>query len=288
LNRRDLLSGMIVPFALPVDAKAAICSRIDRGRYVGRLRFGRYYPNLFQLIEPYAFIDSCGKNWSAPVEALTDGASIPRVAQIFVGDPYSGPYLDAAVIHDWFCAVRTEPYEEVHRMFYNAMIVSQVGETLAQIMYTAVCWKGPKWDNLTVQNNRLRMRQNPTSFIKSPPLPAPPPPPMPTPFEVPPEQPDLNILAESRRALAANDTARAGDLLSLFETQSTAYDSYVQKKEFEQSDKIAIENSYRARLASEEAEKQKEIQKFQALLVETSRGNKSLDEIAIIASNFPT
>ena len=278
---------MAVPFAYPAGANAAICNRSNRGRFVGRLRFDRFYPDLFQLVQPYAFIDSCGKNWSAPVEALTDGASIPRVAQMFIGDPYSGPYLNAAVIHDWFCAVRTEPYPEVHRMFYNAMIASSVGDTLAQIMYTAVCWKGPKWDSLTVQNNRLRLRQDPASFIKSLPPPAPPPP-LPAAPEMPPEPPDLSLVSESRLAFAAGYTEQAEALLSRFESQSVAYNDYLKREEVQKSSAQEMARQYRAAEASKEDERRREVAQFQALLAATLQGDKSLNEVATIAGNFPT
>jgi len=45
---------------------------------------------------------------TCPEMYLTDGASIPRGLQLFVGSPWSGKYPRAAVIHDWLCSSEGE------------------------------------------------------------------------------------------------------------------------------------------------------------------------------------
>lgn len=79
-----------------------------------------------QLVAPIAFIDSKGVRWDVPKGATVDGASIPRFFWSVIGGPFGGKYRDASVIHDWYCDVRTRPWREVDRMFYEAMIARGV------------------------------------------------------------------------------------------------------------------------------------------------------------------
>ncbi len=287
MNRRGICLGGLALAAMPSIAQAE-CSRAG-GRFVGRLLFLRYKQGIFQLKEPFGFIDGCGKRWQAPTEALTDGASIPSIAQLFTGDPYSGPYLDAAVVHDWYCAVRTEPHVAVHQMFYNGMIAAGVGATLAMSMYVGVCWRGPKWDELTIQNNRLRMQSNPRSFIKPPPPPQPPsPPPAMAAQEPPPPSPDQNVLEQARIYRQQGQPSLADEALFYYERQAAAYDAYLRRQaEIERENARYLREAEERRLLKVQQE-QREIQSFRELLMQTGRGRKSLDEIAEIARDFPS
>jgi len=108
-----------------------------------------------QLLAPITFIDSGGKRWEVPKGATVDGASIPRFFWTFIGGPFEGLYRDASVIHDWYCDVRTRPWREVDRMFYEAMIARGVAQAQAKVMYLAVVFGGPRWDDQAVANNLL-------------------------------------------------------------------------------------------------------------------------------------
>jgi hypothetical protein len=90
-----------------------------------------------------------------PAGAEIDGASIPKVFWSIVGGPYTGLYRNASVIHDYYCDVRTRPWKEVHRMFYDAMLASGVDKMKAKLMYLAVRFGGPRWDDQTIHNNVL-------------------------------------------------------------------------------------------------------------------------------------
>jgi Protein of unknown function (DUF1353) len=57
-----------------------------------------------ELLENYSFIDKSYKMWTARKGLITDGASIPRWAWTSIG----APYVNAAVIHDQYCDLRTE------------------------------------------------------------------------------------------------------------------------------------------------------------------------------------
>lgn len=98
------------------------------------------------LLHPLRYIDSKNKSWDVPVDAVTDGASIPKPFWSLVGGPYSGRYRKAAVVHDHFCMTRTESWEATHQMFHEAMLAAEVSEELALILYQAVLLHGPRWD----------------------------------------------------------------------------------------------------------------------------------------------
>lgn len=98
------------------------------------------------LLEPFQFIDTRGKRWSVPRGVLVDGASIPTVFWSFIGGPFEGKYRVASIIHDYYCDVRSRPWQEVHRVFYEAMLASGVNSSRALLMFKAVEKFGPRWD----------------------------------------------------------------------------------------------------------------------------------------------
>jgi len=106
------------------------------------LRDGR----TMKLLKPFAFIDKNGKEWLAPQGSKVDGASIPKAFWSSVGPPFVGRYRRATVIHDIYCQTRSEPYQAVHRMFYQAMLVDKTPAMKARQIYFAVKHFGPKWD----------------------------------------------------------------------------------------------------------------------------------------------
>jgi len=64
-----------------------------------------------RLIEEYVEPTPIG-DIKIPIGFETDGASIPRPLWPIFGPPIAGPYLRAAVVHDWLCdeAVRNNDY----------------------------------------------------------------------------------------------------------------------------------------------------------------------------------
>ncbi len=114
-----------------------------------------------KLLQPYAFIDGKGVRWDVPKNAVVDGASIPQMFWSLVGGPFEGKYRNASVIHDWFCDRRTRRWQDVDRMFYEAMITSGVSAAQAKIMYLAVVWGGPRWDEQTIHNAQLPASERP-------------------------------------------------------------------------------------------------------------------------------
>lgn len=117
-----------------------------KGRFVGDvvaqwLDGGR----LMKLRAPFSYIASDGQQWQVPQNTVVDGATIPGFFWSVVGGPFAGKYRSASVIHDYYCDTRTRPWRDVHRVFYEAMLTSGVGENRAWFMYQAVMNFGPRW-----------------------------------------------------------------------------------------------------------------------------------------------
>ena len=113
---------------------------------------GRDFP--FSItVEKLTFVDAKRKQWVAPVGTFSDGASIPTMFVGIMGHPRSKQFLNAAVVHDAFCATgnekkayyHTATWQNVHRMFYDAIRVSGVPATKAKTMYAALYLGGPRW-----------------------------------------------------------------------------------------------------------------------------------------------
>jgi Protein of unknown function (DUF1353) len=98
-----------------------------------------------QLLEDFGYVDAKGERWPAPKGSIIDGASIPQVLWTVAGSPYTGEYRNASVVHDVACVKRDRPWQDVHRMFYEACRAGGVGEQKAKLMYAAVYHFGPKW-----------------------------------------------------------------------------------------------------------------------------------------------
>ena len=126
------------------------------GRYVGDLIVrveddGRHVV----LVKPFEYDDADGMKWPVPVGTMSDGASIPQIFWSFIGGPLEGKYRNAAVIHDYYCDYRVREWEAVDRVFYDAMITSGVDRLKAKVMYAAVRWGGPHWDDQAIHNHKI-------------------------------------------------------------------------------------------------------------------------------------
>jgi hypothetical protein len=125
-------------------------------RYIGRLAFTPLPDGvLMELLEEFGFLDRYGLRWMVPKGTWVDGASIPQPLWSIIGAPLTGKYRDASVIHDYYCDVRLRPWRDVHRVFYEAMIVSGVSIARAKIMYAAVYFAGPRWSETVEHNSNI-------------------------------------------------------------------------------------------------------------------------------------
>ena len=98
------------------------------------------------LREDFSFVDPNNRRWVAPSGSVVDGASIPPAFWTFVGGPFEGQYRKASVVHDVGCIEMTAPWEDVHRMFYDACVAGGVDEQTAKVLYYAVYHFGPRWE----------------------------------------------------------------------------------------------------------------------------------------------
>lgn len=118
-----------------------------RGRVVVEWLENHKQDRDMRLLEDFAYIDNKGKTWLVPKGTVVNGASIPPLFWNMIGPPFVGDYRRASVVHDYFCDSRTEPWQAVHKMFYEASLAGGVKEERAKIMYAAVYARGPRWDS---------------------------------------------------------------------------------------------------------------------------------------------
>ena len=131
-------------------------NQYEQGEYTGRLVLTPLDDGIhMQLCGEFGFRDSNNKQWSVDPAARVDGASIPRFLWSVIGSPFTGKYVKASVIHDYHCDVRMERWQDVHRVFYNAMRVSGVPKVQAKTMYLAVYYQGPRWSENVSYNTKL-------------------------------------------------------------------------------------------------------------------------------------
>lgn len=113
---------------------------------------GRPYV-FFPTARGMRFVDGASREWTAPKATLTDGASIPPVFVPIVGSPRTTEFANAAAMHDAYCGIGNEtgtsyhaaPWQEVHRMFYDTLVVGGTPAPKAQLMFAAVWLGGPRW-----------------------------------------------------------------------------------------------------------------------------------------------
>src|ERR1700712_4640282 len=89
------------------------------------------------LLNELRYTDPYGEVWVAPAGSRVNGASIPKAFWSLIGGPFEGKYRNASVLHDVAYDQQNRPWEEVDRMFYNAMRCSGVGVLTAKTMYYA-------------------------------------------------------------------------------------------------------------------------------------------------------
>lgn len=141
--KRATCGVLFVVLAMPVAGQSA--GRFE-GRVVVEWLVNDSGPDRkMRLVEPFAFVDGNGDTWLAPEEAVVDGASIPRPLWSIIGSPFVSNLRRASVVHDYYCQVKTKPWQEVHRMFRDALIASGVQRFRAKVAYGAVRRFGPRW-----------------------------------------------------------------------------------------------------------------------------------------------
>lgn len=108
-------------------------------------------PKPFRTTKAVTFEDPNGLAWTVPSGSYTDGATIPWLFELIVGDNYDGPYFPASIVHDYYCCTQTRTAHDTHRNFYYAMLANNTPSWQAWLMYSAVRLGGPDW-SLTQQS----------------------------------------------------------------------------------------------------------------------------------------
>lgn len=168
--RPFLALSLILPLMACVSSQEDLASQriaVSDECFVGKCRFnnaplkldpekirlrGRSY-DFQRVAERLDFIDGNGRNWHAPEKSLTDGASIPEIFVPLVGFPNEPRFVNAAALHDAYCGIGNEAgpvyhaktWQEVHRLFYDALVASGTASVKAKIMFAAVWIGGPRW-----------------------------------------------------------------------------------------------------------------------------------------------
>lgn len=115
----------------------------------------------FKLDGAFRFMDPNGLLWTVPSETQVDGASIPQLFWSLIGGPFEGPYINASVIHDYYCEKKERTAHDTHRNFYYGMRASGVSEWKAILMHWAVSTFGPSWRlerRVAIQHNCGQIR----------------------------------------------------------------------------------------------------------------------------------
>jgi hypothetical protein len=97
------------------------------------------------LLNELRYTDPKGVVWIAPAGSAVDGASIPRALWPFFGGPFEGKFRNASVLHDVAYDQKSRPWQQVDRMFYDAMRCSGVGAVEAKTFYYALYRHGRHW-----------------------------------------------------------------------------------------------------------------------------------------------
>ena len=99
----------------------------------------------FKLHELFKYVDEDpSENVTVPIEALTDGGSIPPFVYGIIGGPWSGKYVEAVIIHDWEChiAKTQEDRRKADMKFLKGMEILGVAWWRRRVMWRAVRVQG--------------------------------------------------------------------------------------------------------------------------------------------------
>lgn len=138
---------------------APIGSAQENGKFVGELKYKPIGGGTHEVLEYFEYVAPDGTKWGVPEGTLTDGASIPQVLWSLVGSPFTGNYIKAAVVHDYYCDTKTRPWQEVHRAFYHGMLAGGEDAGRAKLMYLAVYYRGPRWTTEVARENKRSCQQ---------------------------------------------------------------------------------------------------------------------------------
>jgi hypothetical protein len=147
-NRLVAWSSIVAGLLLASFVSSLTLAQSPSGQFIGTLILKDEDPEgqTFTLGAPFGYLDPKGTRWDAKEGLVFDGASIPRALWTVVGSPYTGSYRRAAVLHDYYCYVHSRTWQDVHHMFYDAMLTGGVGKAKANLMFYAVWRFAKRWE----------------------------------------------------------------------------------------------------------------------------------------------
>ena len=84
-----------------------------------------------------------------PKGFITDGMSIPKWLQPFIGEPFEGNTLRAAIVHDYLCNSKSESQAFTHGIFREILKLDGVSAWRRNAAWLGVVsynrLKNPKW-----------------------------------------------------------------------------------------------------------------------------------------------
>ncbi len=101
------------------------------------LRADKIGPQIWKLVLSFIY-DNPPDRVVVPVGFISDGASIPRIAQSLIGGPWSGRYSESAVIHDYLYETMPITKRKADRIFLDGMKILGVIWWRRNLMYLAV------------------------------------------------------------------------------------------------------------------------------------------------------
>lgn len=106
------------------------------------------FDHRLRLLEDFSFRDEHGRLWVARKGGLVDGIPALAGGTSWVRLPYAGKLRKASVLHDYFVAAKTEPWREVHRMYFAANLAEGVSVPEAKIVHMLTYASGWRWEPL--------------------------------------------------------------------------------------------------------------------------------------------
>ena len=92
-----------------------------------------------RLDKDFSIIDNRGRQWTAKAGYVSDGATLKMFKGVpGIGHPLDGDYLEASIIHDFYCDNQERTQKETHRVFRECLEADKVKGIKAYLMWFAV------------------------------------------------------------------------------------------------------------------------------------------------------
>jgi Protein of unknown function (DUF1353) len=152
LNPRgpSLLNRVLV--VLPVLVlSAAVVMAAGVGTFLGKVALewddeDGFNRHKIKLLSDFGFQDPSGKKWIAQKGAELDGNSFTPLFEQMVGLPFAGEHRRASLLHDYFAKQLNEPWRDVRRMYYAALLAEGMSDHEAKTAYAVLYGAGMRWE----------------------------------------------------------------------------------------------------------------------------------------------